>query len=517
MARMGEIKLARSAALLDRALDRLEVIALLVITALVAIWLERDDVVTAMAFVWPGLLTLRILRGKAQQPQTHLGAADLFPAHDDGRAGRAALAAMLARVARRVHDDSGCIMLAIDDWEQIADRWGPAAAGDILATIRNRLIATLRHDDLLVHLGEGRFGVALHPVRAAPLGMRMQIADRLRAAVAEPVIFGGLQLRLTASAGHAGLRHDGGGLPEPTLRAAAAALDVARHNGPDTQRAYDRALTAPAAPGILSHEVDAALIADEFQPWFQPQIATESGVIVGFEALARWRHPKRGLLLPAQFLPDIAAAGLMGRFGRHILAHALGAARDWDQGGLRVPAVSVNFSADELRDPALADHVKWELDRCDLRPGRLTVEIPESVAAQAHDGTITENIAALRRHGVNIDLDDFGVGQASIAAIRRFGVSRIKIDGAYLVDLAEDPAQHAALAAILAMARHLGIACLAKGVESAAVQEILHKLGCDHVQGLHIAQPMPLAATHDWATRHNARLARYTPINRRAG
>ncbi|WP_439137086.1 EAL domain-containing protein [Roseicyclus sp.] len=517
MPHLGMMMLARLATTLDRGLNRLDTIALFAIMALVAIWLGLDDIVTAMVFVLPILLALRILLGREAAPAAAQDAATLFPAHDEGLAGRAALAAMLARVARRAHDDSACILLELDDWDRIAERWGNVAANDILSTMRDRLIATLRHDDMLVHLGAGHFGVALHPMRSAPLGTRMQICDRLRAAVADPVVFGTMQLRLTASAGHASLRHDGGGLPEPTLRAAGAALDAARHNGPDAQRAYDAALAAPATPSALSHEVASALIADEFQPWFQPQIATQSGVIVGFEALARWHHPKRGILLPAHFLPAIADAGLMGRFGRRILHHALTAARGWDQAGLRVPSVSVNFSADELRDPSLADHVKWELDRFDLRPGRLTVEIRETVAANAQDGAINDNIAALRRHGVNIDLDDFGVGQASIAAIRRFGVSRIKIDRSYLAGLADDPAQHAALAAILAMGRHLGIETLAKGVESAPVQDILDKLGCDHMQGFHIGAAMPFDATHDWATRHNATLTRGAPQNRRAG
>jgi EAL domain-containing protein (putative c-di-GMP-specific phosphodiesterase class I) len=177
----------------------------------------------------------------------------------------------------------------------------------------------------------------------------------------------------------------------------------------------------------------------------------------------------------------------------------------------------VNFSADELRDPTLADHVKWELDRFDLRPGRLTVEIREAVVANAQDSVITDNIAALRRHGINIDLDDFGVGQASIAAIRRFGVARIKIDRSYLAGLADDPAQHAALAAILAMGRHLGIETLAKGVETAQVHDILGKLACDHMQGFHIGAAMPFDATHEWATHHNASIAHSAAQNRRAG
>ena len=154
MSHLGSIMLARLVATLNRALDRLETIALFAILALVAIWLGLDDLVTAMVFVLPGLLTLRILLGNKATPVAAQGAATLFPAYDNGRAGREALAAMLARVARRAHDESACILLDLDDWDQIAERWGQTAASDILATIRDRLIAALRHDDMLVHFGD---------------------------------------------------------------------------------------------------------------------------------------------------------------------------------------------------------------------------------------------------------------------------------------------------------------------------------------------------------------------------
>ena len=518
MAQARDRGLMRVARAIDAAFARIEVLVILPLVAIVAIWLGLSHVVTAIAIVLPALLALRAAVPRPEAGVTERHGPLAIPGHQGGLSGRAALAAMLERVGRQADHDSACILIQIDDWDRVTDRWGPEMAEHVARRTAERLLGVLRNDDMVVRLGEARFGVALHPVRAARLGTRVAICDRLRAAVAEPIAIGGMALRLSASTGHAGFRHDGCGQPEATLAAAEAALADAVHNGPNAVRAYAPALLLHRSQrSDLAAEVAAALSADEIRPWFQPQISTESGVIAGFEALARWHHPRHGMLNPAAFLPAIEDAGRMDALGQHIVQHALTALRSWDQVGLRVPSVSINFSAAELRNPALADHVKWELDRFDLRPGRLTVEILETVAARSKDDMITSNIAALRAHGINIDLDDFGVGQASLGAIRRFGVTRIKIDQSFIRDLDQDPEQQTMLAAILSMAHHLGVETLAEGVETPEVRAMLARMGCDHLQGFHIAEPMPFEKTVAWATLYNDGLAHGTAYGRRAG
>lgn len=508
----------RRSVALGRLLSRIEVLALFPLVALTAVWLGLGDVVTVTAFALPGLLALRAL-GLALGGAHMAGIGDgALPRHRGGLVGRDALLAMLDRVAQLPAQDSACIVIQIDDWDRLTARWGADAAEDMIQRCSDRICTALRQDDLVARLGDARFGVVLHPVASLRLSTRDAITARLRAALGEPVSVGGAVIRLTASAGHAGLMRDAGDVACATFEAAEIALAEAQRNGPNAVRAF--------APGLLQQRtaqtdlvaaVAGALEGGEIRPWFQPQVCTDSGVISGFEALARWHHPERGVLFPSDFLGAVDEAGRMDALGQTILFHALDAMRLWDRAGLRVPSVSVNFSAGELRNPALAEHVKWDIDRFDLRPGRLTVEILETVAANSADDAVIATIAGLRAHGVNLDLDDFGIGQASLSAIRRFGVSRIKIDRSFILDLDADPEQQAMVAAILSMARHLGVETLAEGVETAEVLAMLAQMGCDHVQGYHIARPMPLDETIAWATRHNATLARPPIIGRRAG
>ena len=178
----------------------------------------------------------------------------------------------------------------------------------------------------------------------------------------------------------------------------------------------------------------------------------------------------------------------------------------WDNAGVDVPQVGVNFAGPELNNPKLVDKVKWELDRFELEPQRLAVEILETVMAGAPDDTITRNIKALGDLGCRIDLDDFGTGHASIASIRRFAVSRIKIDRSFVIKADRDPEQQRIISAILTMAERLNVETLAEGVETVGEHALLAQLGCNHVQGFGLARPMPFEETADWIQAHNAKL-----------
>ncbi|MEZ5768945.1 MAG: EAL domain-containing protein [Paracoccaceae bacterium] len=270
-------------------------------------------------------------------------------------------------------------------------------------------------------------------------------------------------------------------------------------------------------PDDMTREVVRALENGEIRPWYQPQVSTDTGAVTGFEALARWHHPTRGMISPGAFLPAIARAGLFDRLGEVMLFQALTALRDWDRAGLDVPGVSVNFSTDELRNPRLFDKVRWELDRFEIDPARLTVEVLEDVVAQSDDDMTTRNIAALSRLGCSIDLDDFGTGHASIANIRRFDVNRIKIDRSFITHIDTDRDQQNMVAAILTMADRLGLDTLGEGVESHGEHALLAQLGCSHVQGYSIARPMPLEETAAWITAYRTRLAPPLGLPHRTG
>ncbi len=413
---------------------------------------------------------------------------------------------------------TACLVVGLDEPHRVRTGFGQSAHEMVLRRIADRLQGVLRDQDVLARADGETFAVALAPGRRMDLESVIQVAARLKAAVAEPISVDGTTIYVSVSVGFClSVR-----APERTgqalLAAAAAALTVAARSGPGTIRAYTADIAKAASAHVaLQGRIEAALETGEIVAYFQPQLCTDTGDISGFEALARWQHPERGVLTPAEFLPAILDAGLSERLGEIILNHALSALRMWDADGLNVPGVAVNYSRDELRDPSLVNKIKWQLDRFDLKPERLTVEILETVAAETEDDIVVRNIAALAQFGCPIDLDDFGTGHASIAAIRRFSVNRIKIDHSYVTQVDSDPAQQRMVTAVLSMAERLGLKTLAEGVETIGEHAILAQLGCTHVQGYAISRPLPVQATRDWIVRHRAKLSGPPSAKRRTG
>lgn len=223
-----------------------------------------------------------------------------------------------------------------------------------------------------------------------------------------------------------------------------------------------------------------------------------------------------GLIAPIDFLPAIREAGLFERLGEIILSQSLRALKRWDNAGLIVPCVGVNFSSFELGNPGICDKIRWELDRFDLTPDRLTVEILEDVIAATDNDMIARNIRALSDMGCNIDLDDFGTGHASIANIRRFAINRIKIDRSYVTRADTDREQQKMVAAILTMAERLDLQSLAEGVETMSEYSILAQLGCNHVQGFAIGRPMAEDDISGWMARHRETIVEPPQVTRRA-
>ena len=241
-----------------------------------------------------------------------------------------------------------------------------------------------------------------------------------------------------------------------------------------------------------------ALETGEIFAWFQPQVDATSGQVTGFEALARWEHPERGLIAPGGFLSDVEKAGLSQRLAEVILKQSLTALNAWDAAGFDVPRISVNFSNDELRNPRLPDYVRWELDRHNIDPGRLVVEVLESVVSENTEDVVPKTLNALSRIGCRIDLDDFGTGFTSFINIRRFKVSRIKIDRSIVSQVDRDEDQFKMVSALFAFSAELGIETLAEGVETEGEAETLKTIGCHEIQGYHISRPMPLGETLNW-------------------
>ncbi|MEM6304194.1 MAG: GGDEF domain-containing phosphodiesterase [Pseudomonadota bacterium] len=402
---------------------------------------------------------------------------------------------------------SALYAIAIEDFDMLVERYGQTLADTVVERTGQRIISVLRSADRVGQLAEGRFAVCLAPVRNLDLESCIQLGGRMQVAIEEPISVDGVTIYVTVGIGFCQRERAPGGLASDWIEAAACAMRVALRRGPSGLRAFsDQMRQETLNRAALYDEVGGALDGGQIVPWFQPQICTETGKVTGFEALARWCHPTRGMISPAEFLPAIEQSGLLERLAEVMMYHSFAALKAWDGAKISVPHVGVNFAGTELSNPRLIEKISWELDRFDLQPERLAVEVLETVVADTGDDVITRNIASLSEMGCQIDLDDFGTGNASIASIQRFSVSRIKIDRSFVMKADRDPDQQRMISAILTMAERLGVQTLAEGVETVGEHVLLAQLGCDHVQGFGIAWPMPFDQTIEWLHAHNTKL-----------
>jgi predicted signal transduction protein with EAL and GGDEF domain len=334
------------------------------------------------------------------------------------------------------------------------------------------------------------------------------VNHRLIPLIRQPHQVDGAELHVSCSVGIAMWPEDGADV-DTLMRNADAAMYQAKAAGKDGARFFSAEMTERAHARLaLEAQLRRAVEAgDQFELRWQPRVDAANGRLIGAEGLIRWHHPERGLVAPGVFLPALERAGLLEKLGVVILHDALQAITRWDKAGLTVPHVSVNFSAEELRSPQLPERIKWALDRFHLEPGRLTVEILESVVAQTDNDMIVRNIASLSDMGCGIDLDDFGTGQTSLANIRRFALRRLKIDRSFVTRIDEDPGQQRVCSAIISLAERLGLETVAEGVETSGEQAMLARLGFTHAQGFGIGRPMPFEEIAEWMARHRARLA----------
>lgn len=412
---------------------------------------------------------------------------------------------------------SALLVIEIDDYDELLAAHGQDAGDVVVQRVVERIGAVVRHRDTVARLDRNRFAICLTPIMQLDLELCIQLAGRLQLRIEEPVPFDGSSLFVSCSIGICQRHRVPKGATSSWLDCAIAALDEALSVGPSSIRAFSSDTHIHLNHGdTLKEEAAQALESGMIQAWFQPQLSTDTGRVSGFEALARWFHPVQGMIAPSVFLPALEEAGLLPKLSQQMVQQALIAIKSWDAADLDVPSVGVNFATDELRDPALVNRIRWELDRFGLTPDRLTIEVLETVVTDQPDEVVARNITALGEMGCQIDLDDFGTGHASIASVRRFRVSRIKIDRSFVTKADHDPEQQKLIAAILTMAERLELKTLGEGVETAGEHALLAQLGCDHVQGFGIGRPMPFDQTLDWVVAHEAKLQDAPVIGRQS-
>jgi len=307
------------------------------------------------------------------------------------------------------------------------------------------------------------------------------VAGTVMQALAKPVHADGQDILVSVSIGIAICPSDG--TDEQTLlKHADVAMYHAKQNGRNAFRFFSPEMNAHVVERIqIENMLRSALAHNEFELEYQPEVDISTGRTIGVEALIRWRHPERGLLRPHEFMEVAEESGLIVPIGEWVLGEACRQARVWRDEGFPV-VVAVNLSNIQFIHDDLVQYVDQALSRSGLEPQYLDLEITEGIIMNGGPGTVA-TVEALRQRGVSLTIDDFGTGYSSLSNLRRFPLSRLKIDRSFVHDITSDPADAAMIPAIIAVARSLKLRVVAEGVETVEQLRFLQQHGCDEYQG----------------------------------
>ena len=393
-------------------------------------------------------------------------------------------------VASRMGTQLALLFIDLDDFKRINDTLGHDAGDEALiafgARIRRAAEMFMPGQVDLARFGGDEFVAILSSQVVEEPAARL--AHALLAELRHPLSLGGQSIVLAASIGITVYPRDGDA-PTILLKNADIAMYRAKFDGKNCFRFYTQAMETEMGQQLqLEQDIRLALERKEFSVVYQPILSTFQRKIIGAEALVRWHHPQRGVMMPDQFLPVAEESGLISEIGRFVLRTACQDAASWTGAG-RDCFVSVNVSSRQLKRGDLPDVVEQALHQSGLPAQRLHLELTETTVF----GNETEAIAASRRlraSGVKFWLDDFGTGSSGLSHLRRVPVDGVKIDRSFVDDMLEDPDASALTAAIIAMAHSLGVVVTAEGVETEGQYEALRARGCDNVQGFLLGRPI---------------------------
>ena len=448
----------------------------------------------------PSTSKLQALRLFADQAQAALEAArqyeeTLHAAEHDGLTGLPNRRTLLGRLqaallhARRGDRTVALLFVDLDRFKAINDTYGHECGDEVLRTVAERIGSVVRPGDTVARLGGDEFVVLCEDVVGEDAAL--EVSRRLRAALNAPIVLESESVSVTASIGVA-LPSGAGDTARALLRDADVAMYRAKEGGRDAERLASAAMRAGAsARASLERALTGAMDRDEIRLHWQPIVSMASGYTQRAEALLRWDNPDLGSVSPMEFIPVAEETGLIVELGRWALAQACAQAAGWRAAhGERAPAVAVNLSPRQLRDPAIVGEVERLLAHHGLPRGAVWAEITEG--ALLDGGPVTAQVLeGLQTLGVSVELDDFGTGYSSLSSLERFRVDGLKIDRSFVSGEQRDGRGRAVVEALLMMARALGVRVTAEGIETAEQLAWLRQLGCDFGQGYLFARPGP--------------------------
>ncbi|UCV14236.1 EAL domain-containing protein [Quatrionicoccus australiensis] len=398
--------------------------------------------------------------------------------------------AQLLAAAERDEGEIALIFLDLDHFKRINDSLGHSVGDDLLCEVSGRLSAAVRRIDTLARLGGDEFIFALPGIHAAAAA---EVARRLLDVCVTPFVVGGHELTITPSLGISIYPQDGKDL-ETLLKNADAAMYRAKEVGRNTFQFYASEMnTATLERLLMESNLRRALNQNEFVLYYQPLVNLQSGLIIGVEALIRWKHPDLGMIMPDRFIHVAEETGLINPIGDWVLCEACRQAQAWCEAGLPPITMAVNVAPVQFRQAGFVAVVAGALATSGLEAGRLELEVTERTVMYEADINLG-TLSALHRMGVELSLDDFGTGYSSLAYLKRFPVGKLKIDRSFINDLEVDSDDRAIASTIVSMGRNLRLTVLAEGVENAEQLALLRQMGCDMAQGFHFSRALPADA-----------------------
>ncbi len=375
--------------------------------------------------------------------------------------------------------------LDLDNFKLVNDSLGHGAGDELLKVVAHRISALLGPRDILSRIGGDEFVVVLDNPDVA-----METLGTILKAVSQRLVVDGVEILTTCSIGVAFFAEHGDTASELFANADMALYRV-KDAGRNSIQIFSPSMAAEARTKLATiDDLHRAVERQEFVVHYQPQKNMSTGAVTGMEALVRWQHPQQGLLPPGSFIPLAEETGLIVPIGEFVLLEACRQARRWQDLGLAPCSVAVNVSARQFQEAGLVGHVAAALEQSGLDPQWLELEVTESLIMRDVEGAIAR-MHELKRLGVNLSIDDFGTGYSSLSTLKRFPISRLKIDRSFIADIPGDSGDMALTSAIISLGKILELEVVAEGVETEEQMQFLATAGCEYLQGFLFSKPLP--------------------------